>query len=694
MIGQPIEDQATQSKGLTLVMNNDQLDRYTEKTQGQSSEENQPLISGLVSHVAKCWTANKTAKQPIEKILLQCLRMRNGEYEPEVLERLRQQGETDPIFMMIPDIKCRAAIAWIKDVLLPSGEVPAHFQPTPIPELPPEMIEYAKSKATKALQQKIMEMGITPQELAQDPEQVQEIMLQVRDEVRIEVDEMAMEDADQMTKEVNDEMIEGNWYQAMDDFIDDFVTYPTAFMEGPILKRKRVLTWKPGPDGKSVPEIITKTVKEYQWLSPFDAYPSSGAKTLNDGNLILHKRMSPKNLQEMIGVDGFDDDAIRQVLDLYAVGGLREWLSVDSSRDYLEDHHNEMGDGEPKIDVLKFFGDVPGKLLLEWGMEEEKVPDPLMTYPTIIWKIGNFVISARLNPHPLGKRNVYKASFIKKNGSIWGRGIPQTMKDISRICNSSARALIRNMGISSGPMGWMIEDKMHAGQDTKMFPWKMWKFTSEQTGGGSGQRNLPMGFFQPQIVVQPLLAIYEKFFDQASEVTGIPAYVTGSEKIGGAGQTATGLSMLMNAASKGLRASVIHIDQGVTKPSWEEHWLYIVLNEPDRAIGDAKIVARASDYLMQIEQLQMALADALQLSNNPVDMEIIGLEGRAEMLREYYKRLRIPVNKIVPDRNAIITKSANSQFQELVVNLSQAMGVEPQKLLEMAQGQPQAQEAA
>ena len=536
----PYDDQATQSRGLTLVMNNNQVSEYQERQRSDADAvQSQPLISGISGHIDKCWSANKTAKQPIERILLQCLRQRNGEYEPDVLTKLKMQGEPDPIYMMITDIKCRAGISWIKDVEIPPGETPAHFQPTPVPELPPEKIQEAKMRAVKALQQKIVELGITPEQLEQDPQTINDIMIQVRDEVRMEIEEMAQADADTMTKEVNDEMVEGKWYEALDSFIDDFVTYPTAFMEGPILKRKRKLAWKQTPDGRSLPEVITATVKEYQWVSPFDVYPSSGARTLNDGNLIIHKRMSPRNLQEMIGVEGFDEDAIRQVLDLYAVGGLREWLSVDSARDVLEDRHNEVGDGEPKIDLLKFFGDIPGKLLVDWGMDPEQIPDPDMAYPAIVWKVGTYIISARLNEHPLAKRNVYKASFINKNGSIWGRGIPQVMKDIQRICNSAARALQRNMGIASGPMGWMLSDKIHAGQDDKMFPWKIWKFTSEQVGG-SGQRNLPMGFFQPRVIVRELLEIYQKFYDQASEITGIPAYVYGSEKIGGAGQTASG----------------------------------------------------------------------------------------------------------------------------------------------------------
>ena len=66
-----------------------------------------------------------------------------------------------------------------------------------------------------------------------------------------------------------------------------------------------------------------------------------------------------------------------------------------------------------------------------------------------------------------------------------------------------------------------------------------------------------------------------------------------------------GLSMLMNAASKSLKAVAGNADNGLIKPSIEEHWLHIMLNEPEEARGDIKIVARASEYLIMMEQLQI-----------------------------------------------------------------------------------------
>lgn len=676
------EDGAYQGRGLLLSMNAGQLDKYKEQERQKSPEfaQTSPVINSLANHIFSCWNANKTAKQPIEKVLLECLRMRNGEYDPNVLAQLRTQGETDPIYMMIPDIKCRAFESWMKDIILPAGEVPFSINPTPKPDLPVEMQNYAKAKIVTGLQTKMAEMGITKEQLTK--ENVIEVGEQIKKELQQQLIEQAKSDAEKFTTEINDQLTEGKWYEALEELIEDIATYPTAFMKGPVVRKKRVLKWD-NANGRSVPRIGMEIVKEYKRISPFDLYPSSGAKTLDDGNLIERISYSTSDLQDMIGVEGFDEAAIRAVLHLYGQGGLKYWLALssDTIRGELLNHHNKTADPEPTIDCLKFMGTVQGRLLKDWGMAAQIDEDKV--YPITAYLIGSFVISARLNDHPLAKRNYFSASFVRKNDSIWGRGVCQVIKDVARMCNSAARSIQRNMAIASGPMAWLIEDRIDPTQTPGvMHPWKIFRFNS---GEVKNRSDLPMGFFNVDSIVNELLAIYKHFYDQASEVSGIPAYVYGSEKVGGAGTTATGLSMLMNAAGKVMRGTALHIDNGIIKPSVEAHWLYIMIYEPDKAIGDIKIVARASDYLMQLEQMQVAIGNALNITGNPIDMQIIGLEGRGELLRELMKRTRLPVDKIVPDRDAIIQNSVQAKFGELIQGLSQALGIKPDELMAIAQ---------
>src|SRR5688572_7872842 len=95
------------SSGLVPVMNVAQK-RAAEQTQAQ------PVIAGLAAHVKKCFDASYQAKQQgVEERLLQCVRQRRGEYDPNDLAEIRKAGGSE-IYMMLTGNKCRAAASWIK----------------------------------------------------------------------------------------------------------------------------------------------------------------------------------------------------------------------------------------------------------------------------------------------------------------------------------------------------------------------------------------------------------------------------------------------------------------------------------------------------------------------------------------------------------------------------------------------------
>jgi TolA-binding protein len=66
--------------------------------------------------------------------------------------------------------------------------------------------------------------------------------------------------------------------------------------------------------------------------------------------------------------------------------------------------------------------------------------------------------------------------------------------------------------------------------------------------------------------------------------------------------------------------------------------------------GDASVVARGAVSLMQLETLQLRRNEFLTATANPMDSQIVGLEGRAEILREVAKGLQMDINKVVPKK--------------------------------------------
>ena len=172
--------------------------------------------------------------------------------------------------------------------------------------------------------------------------------------------------------------------------------------------------------------------------------------------------------RSLIDIEGYDSDAIRLVLKEYGQSGASSsWLNIgqDQIRQELENRPNEHRSPETRIDALQFWGTVQGLMLLQNGMDPDKVPDPLADYQVEIWLIDQYVIKSELNGDPLGRVPYHFASFRKRNGSLWGAGIPSLIKDSQEACNASARNLVNNMGISSGPQVMYDVSQLPPGTD-------------------------------------------------------------------------------------------------------------------------------------------------------------------------------------------------------------------------------------
>ena len=622
-----------------------------DRVEAEKEQFTEPLLY-LAAYIKTAWQAAYTAKiANIQEILLQCARQRNGEYDPVALAKLRQEGDTDPVYMLLTSIKCRAAESWLRGVELPPGDKPWSLDHTPLPELPPELKEQIASQVEAELTQFMAQNGFD----ALTPEMVAERLKAVEKEVAKRENQHAREDADELEIHINDQLTEGGYYQALNAFLSDVVTYPAGFFKGPNVRKKKQIVWQKGENGESIPGVDDKFVRSYYAPSPFDCFPSPGARSVQDGYFIERIKLRRTDLEECMGVPGFSTQAINAVLQLYGTGGLTEWITVDQERADIEGRPNEQDDVDRPIDCLEYWGSAQGKKLLEWGMPKEQIKNANKNYFICAWLIGQWVVMARINPHPLGKRPYFSTSYERINGTIWGKSVPMLMRDCQKICNAVARAMVRNLGIASGPQVEVSSDRVTPGEDIEsQYPWKVWK-TKDPMGTGRPA----IHFYQPSPLTDILMRVFEYFFKQASEQTGIPQYIYGAEdqRSSGAGSTASGLSMLMNAATKTMQDVVFQIDGDVISPSIREHWMHVMLFDKDvKKKGDINVVARASEHLIIAEQLQLRLTETLRETNNPTDLAIMGLAGRGELLRQAIKKLKMATEDIVPDRSALESK--------------------------------------
>lgn len=626
--------------GLLRVLNNDDIRAQEEAAAQakQASQQQEQVEASLAGYVRRCWEEAKQAKLPVEQRMLQSLRARKGEYEPDVLSDIRTQGGSE-IYLLLTDLKCRAVEAWVHDIL--SMERPWTLDPTPIPELSPEIEEGLRQVMLMEAQAR----GIPP-------EQANEKFPAVRDEFKKRLKEVSQKAISRMADVIDDQMVEGGWRKGFDEFVYDFATYPAAFIKGPVARQRKRMSWIQSMAGKFMPQFTRKVQPEYERVSPWFIYPSPDSTGIDDGYLLEHYRMRRGNLHSLIGVEGFNEEAIRKALDEYGRGGLRKWMWHETELARLQDRPMEYLTEHTQIDALIFWGPAQGKLLREWGMSSKDVPDELAEYEIEAWLIGNYLVRVAINDGPTIGRPYSKASYSEIPGAFWGEDVPDKLRDVQRMCNATGRALANNLGIASGPQAEVHVDRLPEGTAiTKMYPWKIWQTLSDKSGSG----RQAVHFFQPNPMAEMLLMVLDRFEKRADELT-VPAYTYGdNQRLRGAGDTASGLSMLMGAATKNIKKVISNIDMGIFETVIHRAYVYNMLYHDDETIkGDAKPKARGASSLIQKEQAQLRRMEFLQATNNPMDAAIIDLPRRAAVLRETAKALDMPVEEVVPSKEEMI----------------------------------------
>lgn len=662
---------ATSGIALFPIVTATQLDAQAEAKRRSDELQNQPIIQGLAAHVRKRWDVAKEGKRDLEERMLQCLRQRNGEYDPDKLAEIMEQGGSD-IFINLTSVKCRAATSWLRDTLLGNGsDKPWAVDPSPIADMPPEVLQSLQAQMEQELLAAMQQGLPMPSE-----EQLRKIAIEMKDRAQHALQEEATERVKRMEKRMEDQLLEGGWSKAFNEFLDDIVTFPFAALKGPIKRRRKTMAWQ---NGKLVPKQVIRN--EWERVDPFMLYWAPWAWDINDGFVIERHRMTAEDLQALIDVPGYNNDAIRTVLDEFTGGGLKEWLWSDTAKAEAEGKNTtDATVTDDLIDAIQLWDSVQGKYLLDWGLSEKDIPDPSMTYPCEVWLIGGTVIRAVLNYDPLGRKPYYLTSYEQLPGAVEGKGVTDLCRDSQAMVNATARALANNMGISSGPQVGVNVSRLPAGEDiTALHPWKIWQFQASDYGDSSA----PIQFFQPNSNAGELLTVFEKFSARADEDTMIPRYMTG-EHTPGAGRTSSGLSMLISNAGKGIKQVISNIDQNVIVPAierlYQDNLRYS--DDPD-LIGDVNIVARGASSLVVKEAEAIRRNEFLQLVlNSPVAQQIVGMNGAAELLRESARNLNGNVDRIVPARQQISTME---QQQQMIAQLQQQLQMVMGQA-EMAQG--------
>lgn len=637
---------------LRVVSNQEMMAQEQVAAKQAEGSTDDPVTSELASHIRTRMTEMRNFRntEGIAQRLIDALRTYKGQYDPTKLSEIKKFGGSE-VYARITSTKCRGATALLRDVYL-GAERPWDLDPTPVPTVPDNIYQ----AIDELVNVEVSSLQAAGQPI--DQQMIADRVQMLRKAAEKASKKQAEDEADRAGQQVDDMLTEGGFYDAFAEFLIDLPIFPFACIKGPVVRREPQLKWV---NGQASLEQIPKMF--WYRVSPFDLYWSPGAANVHQAEFVERIRLTRSDLLAVRGLPGYNDQAIDEVLARYHDTGFREWWDVtDAERARLENREEWARTSSGLIDTAEYHGSVSGRTLRDWGMTEQDVPDPLQEYRVQAWLIDRFVIKAQINPSPRQRAPYYISNFEKIPGTMAGYGLHDLLEDIQAVGNASIRSLVNNLSIASGPQVVINDQVLQPGEDDNLYPWKRWHVSFDPMITGTSK---PIDFFQPNSNTQELMAVYEKFSSMADDVSAIPRYMTGNEKVGGAGRTASGLAMLMGNAAKTLQNVAASIDRDIMRPMLEALYDMIMLTMPGMFRGDEQIVVKGVNYAVKREQDRMRQLEFLQLTGNPIDMQIVGMEGRANVIRSVANNLGLDHERVVPDDETLRAQQQAMQQQAM-----------------------------
>ena len=581
--------------------------------------------------------------------LLSALRTFNGQYDPQKLQNLKKFGGSE-IYARLIAQKCRAASSLLRDVYL-GEDRPWAIRPAADPDIPPSILQNIDKLMQGEAQQVAQHQGQPP-----DPNDVAERKRALLESAKEAAKKKATEQARDSEDKIEGLLRDGGFYHALAEFLVDLPIFPFACLKGPVVKVIPSVIW---PPGGGQPTVVQQPKLTWNRVSPFDLWFTPGVADIENANVIEKLRVTRAELNDLLDLPGYNQDEIKAVLDEYGRGGLYDnWDTTDAERAVLESRENPAWNRSGMISMMEFNGNVQGRVLQEYGLA---VPDELRDYSIQAWVVGSHVIKAHLSPSPRQRHPYFITSFEKVPGTPVGNGLTDLLSDLQEAANGTLRSLINNLSISSGPQVVVNDSRLSPEENGEdMYPWKRWHVRNDPVGNNTQQ---PINFFQPQSNAQALIQVFQEFVSIADDVSAIPKYV-GGQAGSGAGRTASGLAMLMGNASKILQTVSANIDRDVLELALMQLGDLIMLTDTSGLLtGEEKISVQGVNVAIQRETQRQRQIEFAQATQNPIDMKIIGLKGRASIIRSIASTIGMG-SDVVPTEDVMEKMEQQQQQQQ------------------------------
>ena len=632
----------------------------------ENSTEEDKDTDNIIPFVMQRFNRAEDYRKQDEERWLRAYRNYRGIYGPDVQFT---EAEKSRVFIKVTKTKTLAAYGQIVDVLFAKNSFPLTVDPTELPEGVVENVSFDPA-VPKELQEDERKDSISPYGFTGDGKEIpkgstaktlEELLNPELAEKLDSIDGIkegigstptsvtfspAMIAAKKMQKKIQDQLDESSASKHLRSTAFEMSLFGTGVMKGPFAIDKEYPSWD-DETGEYSPTF--KTVPQVSHVSVWNFYPDPDANNIEEAQYVIERhKLSRSQMRNLKKRPYFRSAVIDEAID----------LGENYNKEYWE---NDLADYAPeygveRFEVFEYWGMCDIDMLKEQGVD---IPEELTKMDELqanIWICNGKLIRMVLNPFKPAKIPYMAVPYELNPYSFFGIGIAENMEDTQLLMNGFMRMAVDNAVLSGNLLIEVDETNLVPGQDLSVYPGKIFR----RQGGAPGQAIFGTKF--PNVAGENL-QLFDKARVLADESTGFPSFAHGQTGVTGVGRTASGISMLMGAASGTIKNVIKNVDDYLLRPLGEGLFQFNMQFDYDPEIkGDLEVKARGTESLMANEVRSQRLMQFLQVSSNPALAPFAKFQY---IIREIAKSLDLDPDKVTNNMNdAVIQAELMKQFQQ------------------------------
>ena len=596
--------------------------------------------SSLLNFIESRYTRSEESRRTDETRWLRAYRNYRGIYGPDVQFTTTEKSR---VFIKVTKTKTLAAYGQITEVLLSNNKFPISIDPSTLPDgvIADVHFDPADTKPSKPkMEIPFGEQGSAGITAEFTLDTLEDMLGAMKDDLKdlpnlkpgVGVTPTsvtfspAMVAAKKMEKKIHDQLDESNATKHLRSVAFEMALFGTGVMKGPFATNKEYPNWD--EDGKYNPLI--KTVPEASHVSLWNFYWDPDANNTDECQYVIERhKLSRSQIRALKRRPYFRANVIDQVIE-EGEGYVKKYWE-DDLKDFTPSF------GIDRFEVLEYWGNVDIDLLLE---NDINIPTELEDEGELqanIWYCNGRIIRLVLNPFKPTKIPYYAVPYELNPYSLAGVGIAENMDDTQTLMNGFMRMAVDNAVLSGNLVFEIDETNLVPGQDFSVHPGKVFR----RQGGAPGQSLFGTKF--PN-VAQENLQLFDKARQLSDESTGLPSFAHGQTGVSGVGRTASGISMLMNAASGSVKTVIKNVDDYLLAPLGKAYFNFNMQFDYDPEIkGDLEVSAQGLNALAQTEIRSQRLMQFLQIVSNPALMPYAKIPY---IIREIANSMGLDENKV------------------------------------------------